>query len=113
MVILAIMMYRIEFKNQRGRWTKFFDAFGKNPLFIFVLSGALPRLLGLIRIPSSRTGMDGKPTYLSPFGWFYDYVCQPLFSNLKNGSLFYAICMIAFYWLIVWWMDKKKIYVKV
>ena len=32
---------------------------------------------------------------------------------LNNGSLFYALCMITFYWLIVWWMDKKKIYVKV
>jgi predicted acyltransferase len=114
MVILAVMIYLIELKNKRGGLTKFFDVFGKNPLFIFILSGFLPRALGLIRIPSSETDATGKPIYLSPFGWFYEHVCKPIFSsNFKNGSLLYALCMITFLWLIVWWMDKKKIYVKV
>jgi predicted acyltransferase len=31
----------------------------------------------------------------------------------ENGSLAYAICVITFMWFICWWMDKKKIYVKV
>jgi len=96
----------------KGWWTKFFEVFGKNPLFIFVLSGVLPRLLGLIRI-SNGLDPQGKSIYLPPFGWFYEYVCKPVSSNLNIGSLLYAICMIFFYWLIVWWMDKKKIYVKV
>ncbi len=112
MIILAVTIYMVEFKNYRGWWSKFFDVFGKNPLFIFVLSGLLPRLLGLIRIPSTDAG--GKAGYISPFGWFYEHICKPLFSsNLNNSSLFYALCTITFYWLIVWWMDKKKIYVKV
>jgi len=113
MVILGVMIYLIELKNYRGWLTKFFDVFGKNPLFIFVLSGILPRLLGLIRIPSSTDAL-GNPIYTSPFGWFYQQICKPLFgANLNNGSLFYALCMITFYWLIVYWMDKKKIYIKV
>ena len=113
MIILAVMIYVIEFKKQTGLWTRFFDVFGKNPLFIFVLSGILPRLLGLIRIPSSADA-TGKPVYVTPFGWFYENICKPIFSsNLNNGSLLYALCMIGFYWLIVWWMDKKKIYIKV
>jgi predicted acyltransferase len=112
MVIIGVMIYLIELKRHKGWISRFFDVFGKNPLFIFVLSGFLPRALGLIRIPSVKDA-SGNTIYLSPFGWFYEYVCHPLFSNLKNGSLFYAICMITFYWVIVWWMDKKKIYVKV
>jgi predicted acyltransferase len=112
MVIIGVMIYLIELKRHKGWISRFFDVFGKNPLFIFVLSGFLPRALGLIRIPSVKDA-SGNTIYLSPFGWFYEYVCNPLFSNLKNGSLFYAICMITFYWVIVWWMDKKKIYVKV
>ncbi|RYY43856.1 MAG: DUF1624 domain-containing protein, partial [Chitinophagaceae bacterium] len=55
LLILALLIYLIEFKNARGTWSRFFDVFGKNPLFIFVLSGALPRLLGLIRIPNGVT----------------------------------------------------------
>ena len=78
MVILAVMIYLIELKNYKGWPTKFFDVFGKNPLFIFVLSGFLPRVLALIRIPSS-TDATGNTIYLSPFEWFYEYVCNPLF----------------------------------
>ncbi|MGH2647421.1 MAG: hypothetical protein ACRDE8_07630, partial [Ginsengibacter sp.] len=70
--------------------------------------------LGLIRIPTAETDATGKLIYDSPFGWFYEHICKPISpSNLNNGSLLYALCMITFLWLIVWWMDKKKIYVKV
>ena len=114
MIILAVMIYLIELKHKKGWFTKFFDVFGKNPLFIFVLSGFLPRALALIRIPTTETDATGKPIYTTPFSWFYEHICKPLFPyNLKNGSLLYALCMITFLWLIVWWMDKKKIYVKV
>ena len=113
MAILAVFIYLIELKNKRGFITKFFDVFGKNPLFIFMLSGILPRVLGLIRIYSG-TDASGKSVFVSPFGWFYENVCRPVFpSNLNNGSFLYALCMITFYWLIVKWMDAKKIYVKV
>ena len=113
MVILAVMLYMIEFKKHTGWWSRFFDVFGKNPLFIFMLSGILPRLLGLIMI-AGGVDVAGKQIYLSPFGWFYEHICKPVFpSNLNNGSLLDALCMITFYWLIVWWMDRKKIYVKV
>jgi len=112
LLTLAVLIHIIEFKNWRGWWSRFFDVFGKNPLFIFVLSGMLPRLLALIRI-SNGISPEGKPLYTSPLPWFYDHICKPISSNLNNGSLLYAICMILFMWLIVWWMDKKKIYVKV
>jgi predicted acyltransferase len=89
LLTLSVFIYIIEFKNWRGWWSKFFDVFGKNPLFIFVLSGALPRLLGLIRIPNGLNP-DGKQLYTTPFGWFYEHICKPVSSNLNNGSLLYA-----------------------
>ena len=111
-MVLGLMIYVIEFKNWRGWWSRFFDVFGKNPLFIFVLSGSIPRLQALIRIPNGLT-TTGAPQYLTPFAWFYEHICKPISTNPNNGSLLYAICMIGMYWSIVWWMDKKKIYVKV
>jgi predicted acyltransferase len=113
MVIIAVMIYFIELKGSKGWLSKFFDVFGKNPLFIFVLSGILPRLQALIRIPNGLSN-SGNQLYTSPFGWFYESICKPIFgANLNNASLFYALVTITFYWLIVFWMDKKKIYVKV
>ncbi len=112
LLILALMIYLIEFKNVRGAWSRFFDVFGKNPLFIFVLSGALPRLLGLIRIPNGVTDA-GKQKFLTPFAWFYEKCCKPLFDDPRNGSLLYALCFISLMWLLAWILDKKKIYIKV
>ena len=109
---LAILFYLIELRQYKGLFTRFFDVFGKNPLFIFVLSGLLPRLLGLIRIPQHAIN-KGSNIYLSPLNWFYEHVCKPVSPNLNNGSLLYALCMIAFYWLIVYWLDENKIYIRV
>ncbi|HMO34101.1 MAG TPA: heparan-alpha-glucosaminide N-acetyltransferase domain-containing protein [Lacibacter sp.] len=109
---IATLIYLVEFRQVRGWWTRFFDVFGKNPLFIFVLSGFLPRLLGLIRIPNGFTP-DGSPRYLSPFGWYYDTICKQIPGIPENGSLFYAVSMIVMYWAICYWLDRRKIYIKV
>lgn len=103
---LGLTIFVIEFNNGRGAWSRFFDVFGKNPLFIFVLSGFLPRVLGLIRIK------DGNG-FTSPFGWFYRHICVPVFTDGPNASLMYALSLIIFFWLIVYVLDKKKIYIRV
>ncbi|HYE54124.1 MAG TPA: DUF5009 domain-containing protein [Chitinophagaceae bacterium] len=112
MMVLGIMIYLIEFRNYRGAWSSFFVVFGKNPLFIFCLSGFLVRLQGLWRWVD-HINEKGKPVYITPFSWFYQYICKPVSEKPEVGSLLYAVCMIIFYWMIVWWMDKKRIYIKV
>ncbi len=109
---IATMIYFIEMKRAKNWLTKFFDVFGKNPLFIFVLSGFLPRALGLIRIPNGINN-EGLPKYLSPFAWFYENICKQVPGIPENGSLVYAISMIMMYWAICYWLNKKKIYIKV
>jgi predicted acyltransferase len=110
---ICCMIYLLEFREAKGAWSQFFDAFGKNPLFIFVLSGFLPRLLGLIRIESGRTNDQGEPIYLSPFSWLYENLFKHWGNDLRIGSFAYAVFLIFVYWLIVYWMDKRKIYIRV
>ena len=112
MMVLGLLIYLLEFKEAKGAWSRFFDVFGKNPLFIFFLSGFLPRVLALLRW-TDHLNDAGKPVYTTAFSLFYEHICKPVFDNPKNGSLLYAICMIAFYWLIVYILDKRKIYIKV
>lgn len=112
MLVLGVMIYLIEFREYRGAWSRFFVVFGKNPLFIFVLSGFLPRVQALLRWVD-HTDAEGKPVYITPFAWFYEHICKPLSSKLEVGSLVYAISMIIFYWLIVYLLDRKKIYIRV
>jgi predicted acyltransferase len=108
---IGVLMYLIEFKNIKGAWAKFFDVFGKNPLFIFVLSGFLPRVFRLIRI--NDIDEQGKAIILNPFSWFYEHICKHVATDLRIGSLLYAIILIFFYWAICYVLDKKKIYIKV
>lgn len=92
--------------------TRFFDVFGKNPLFIFVLSGLLPGLSNLVRIPKGLNEA-GEPIYTTPLRWLYSDVCAKVPGPPEVGSLVYAVLFISFCWLIAYIMDKKKIYVKV
>jgi predicted acyltransferase len=109
---LGVLIYIIEFKETKGAWSRFFDVFGKNPLFIFVLSGFLPRLLALFRWETG-TAPNGSKEYTSVLPWFYRTICEPISKDLRVGSLIYALVLIFFYWSIVYMLDKKKIYIKV
>ena len=109
---LGTLIHLIEFKQVKGAWSRFFDVFGKNPLFIFVLSGFLPRVLALLRWQVS-VSEDGTPVYTSPLPFFYENICRPFIANEQAQSLAYALSMILFYWLIVYLLDKKKVYIKV
>ncbi|MGN6438137.1 MAG: acyltransferase family protein [Agriterribacter sp.] len=110
MAVLAIIIHIVEVYHIRGGWTRFFNVFGKNPLFIFVLSGVWVRLYGLFRIEEGIK--DGLPVYKGLGNWMYDHLFAPLFGNM-NGSLFYAIFHVLIFWALAWWLDKKKIYIKV
>lgn len=111
-LVLSTLIYLIEFKENKGAWGRFFDVFGKNPLFIFVLSGFLPRVLGMFRWVD-HVSPEGQNVYTSAFPWFYQHICKDISTDLRVGSLVYALCMILMYWSIVYMLDKKKIYIKV
>ena len=111
-ITIATMIYLIEHRNVRGWLTKFFDVFGKNALFVFALSSFLPRTLTLIRIPD-HLNEKGQMVYTNPWSWLYQKVLIHIPGDPRIGSLLYAICVITFMWAICYWMDRKRIYVKV
>jgi predicted acyltransferase len=113
LLVLSLMIYLLDFKNTKGAWSRFFDVFGKNALFIFAMSALIPKTLWLIRIHNGSTPA-GKPKYLNPLSWFYETLCKPIFpADPRIGSLMYALCFIAMMWFLAWLLDKKKIYIKV
>ncbi|HSJ67059.1 MAG TPA: DUF5009 domain-containing protein [Anditalea sp.] len=100
LLVLAALMIIIEKLNFKS-WTYFFEVFGKNPLFIFILSGALIKTLSVIRV-------DG----MSLNSWIY----QNLFLSWTDGkiaSLLFAVFYTMILWLIGLWLMKKKIFIKV
>lgn len=111
-IVLSMLIYFIELKNARGRWSSFFTVFGKNPLFIYALSGLIPKILSIIRLPNGL-GENSQPGFISPWGWFYENVCATIPGPAEIGSLVFALCFVALLWAIGYWMDKKNIYIKV
>ncbi len=114
LAILAIctLIYAIEIKKVRSWWTRFFDVFGKNALFIFAFSSFLPKILWLIRWPD-HTDESGKAVYLDPWHWWYQKVCIHVPGAPENGSLIFALSIILLFWSICYYLDRKKIYIKV
>ena len=111
--VLTLLIYLIELRQLKApALTKFFDVFGKNPLFIFFLSGFLPRVLGLLRW-TDHTGPDGLPAYTSILPWLYQHIFKNVSDNLNNGSVLYALFIVCFYWLVALGLDRKKIYIRV
>lgn len=100
---IATMIYMIEFRNVRGGITRFFDVFGKNALFVFALSAFLPKGLRLLRIEKG----------VNPWNFMYENVYSNIPGDPRFGSLLFALTVITFMWLICYWLDKRKIYIKV
>ncbi len=99
-IILAVIIYVTQFKNKTS-WTYFFEVFGRNPLFIYLVSELVVILLFFFTVAPGT----------SLFKWIYVHI----FSHLGGytGSLAFAISFMLFCWLVGYVLDKRKIYVKV
>lgn len=112
MIIIGIMIYLVEFRKMKGAVSRFFDVFGKNALFVFALSSFIPKIFWLIRFQDG-VNKYGEPTFTDPWHGLYKYVFAKIPGDPRLGSLGFAIFVILLMWAICWWMDKKKIYIKV
>jgi predicted acyltransferase len=100
-ILLAALIYVTDFL-QRTKWTYFFQVFGKNPLFIYLLSELGATLLWFFHV-----GEKKQPLY----SWLY----QNIFQHAGDyfGSFLFAVTIMMVCWLVGYWLDKKKIYVRV
>lgn len=98
-VLLSALVYIIDFL-QIKRFNYFFEVFGKNPLFVYLVSELGAVLLWFIPVGDT-------PLYQ----WLY----QNIFSKAGPyfGSFLFAITFMLFCWTVGYILDKKKIYVRV
>ena len=93
-------------------WARLFEAFGRNPLFIFVLSGFVPRVLSLLPWPDGAN-VDGTPRWVTPLPWLYRHLFADIGSDPRLGLLLYAVAHLAVYALLAGWMDRRGVYLRV
>ena len=99
-ILLGGIIYLTDLRKKTG-WTRFFIVFGKNPLFIYLLSELLVILLWFFRTP------EGQP--------YYNHLYELVFSRFGGylGSFLFAVSVMMVCWLAGWWMDRRKIYIRV
>jgi predicted acyltransferase len=99
-IILAALIYIISYKN-KTRWTYFFEVFGRNPLFIYLLSELAAILLYFFMADENT----------SCYQWVYQNIF--IYAGTHFGSLLFAIVFMMLCWLAGYFLDKRKIYIKV
>jgi predicted acyltransferase len=100
-IILSALIYITDFLQKR-RWGYFFEVFGKNPLFIYLLSE-----LGVTLLYFFRTGERHQPIYV----WLFQNIYKG--AGMYFGSFLFAISVMLVCWLVGYFLDKRKIYVRV
>ena len=104
-VCLAMFYWLIDVKGYRT-WATPFVIYGMNAITVFVLSGLIAKTMGLIR----WTAEDGQR--YSVWSYLYQTLYAPLGSPM-NTSLMFAISFISMMFLVVWFMWKRKWFLKV
>lgn len=105
MIVLAIV--EVIFKNGKPkRLFKFLIMWGVNPMIVFYGSGIIPRALNAVKIPNEEES-------LSLLDYFYEKGLVPIFANPMNSSLAYAISYVAFWSVILYFLDRRKLVFKV
>jgi predicted acyltransferase len=100
LILIGFLIMVIEVWKKRN-WTYPFEVFGRNPLILYVLSGIVITLFYSIEIGGNSIKEIVYDTAFT--SWLSE----------KNASLLFAISYMMLIWLIGYWMDRKKIYIKV
>jgi predicted acyltransferase len=105
MQFLAGLYWLIDVQGYK-KWSTPFVYYGMNAIFVFVASGLVAKILIRTKIIIG----EGKEISL----WSYLY--QNLYASWLspyNASLLFALTLVSLFLIILWWMYKKKIFVKV
>jgi predicted acyltransferase len=100
MLILALIFMIVDIWDLKG-WTGFFNTFGMNALFTYVLAGIWTRIMLTVKIGESTL-----------YNWIFNHICSPLFQDQKIASLMFAILQVLLIWSIGYILYRKKIVIK-
>lgn len=100
LLILPVLIYLIELRNWK-RGVYFFTVFGKNPLFVYLVSELLVIIFWMIGVGNDTS--------------FYQWINLALFQKIAPGpfgALLFSISFMLLCWLTGYILDRKKMYVR-
>ena len=103
-VFLALCYTLIDVKGWKA-WSRPFVILGLNAIALFVLSGLMTKFLSFHKV----TGPDGSQ--ISLLRYIYTTWFVPL-AEPVNASLLFAAANLAVLFVVLWFMDRKGVYLK-
>jgi predicted acyltransferase len=104
-ISIATISWIIDVKNLM-RWTRPFVIYGTNPIVAFVGSAMMARLIYTLW----KVDFQGKPIPVQAV--VYETVFHSWLEP-RNASLAFAVCFVAFWYLILWALWRRNIFIKV
>lgn len=101
---LALLIWIVDIKGYK-KWSVFFESFGVNPLFIYVLAGVLS-------IVVDNVTFSYNDENISLHGFLYNQILQPSLGDYLS-SLVFALLFVAVTWFVGNILYKRKIYIKI
>ena len=101
--LLALLIWIIDV-NGKKTWSRFFEAFGVNPLFMYALGSIFAIIIANIMV-------FYNDKQISLHQYIYDAILQPAFGNYP-ASLIFALLFVGFNWIFGYILYKKKIFIK-
>lgn len=105
LILLATLYYVVDVRGWKRAWTKPFLIFGMNAITAYALSEWLGILLFAGRVRMGRVVRDWQDFL---YVHFFAGHGSPEFSSLLFAVVFLLVCFLP-----VWWMYRKKIFLKV
>lgn len=102
--LLALLIYIIDIKKYQ-RWSRYFEAFGVNPLFIYVLSDILAIVFGYLCF-----SWNGELICVQDF--IYTYLLAS-WMDPYLASLIYAVAFVMLNWMVAKVLYQRKIFIKI
>jgi predicted acyltransferase len=105
LIALALCYWVCDVRLRRGAWTKPFVVFGTNAIAAYALADLVASLLFNLHVHMGRRVVN-----------LQEYLYYTLFGAISPkefGSLVYAVLFVGFCWLPIYWMYRRRIFLKV
>lgn len=98
-VLLAVLVQRFHL-SAAPRWGWFFEIFGRNTLFLYLVAELAMAVLWLTQVGTQST-----------MQWLYETVFRSWLPD-KAAALLFALLFMLACWGVGWVMDRKRLYIK-
>lgn len=108
LLFLAVLHALIDGRPEPPRWTRPFTIFGRNAILAFVGIAVLARLLSVIKL-ADATAPTGQ---ISLQKWLYGSFFVPSLPDYV-ASLAWALLQVGLWFVVLAWLDRRRIYWKI